>query len=516
MWCRPTAAGLAAMLAVTTSASVPAQSPADPAGNIWPSLAPTNASSISPAPQVARVQLPEGPPLSPRRPSTTVPALGELQPGAGEIFLPPPAVPPVPPGMKMLEEAEEVTAGQEKLSLDTFEQLACLNNPTLVQAKAQVQGTVGKAIQAGLWPNPLVFYVHEQIGVAGTPGEFLGGMVRQEIPVAHKRQLSRAKFLARTRVTEWIAVAQEWQVLNDVRIHYFRTLGQQEIVEIQKELLKSAEDSLVTARELYNLGRATRADVHLANVALQQQRLTLLRAENSLRRSWQDVTALAGVDLPYQPVDGPLETDTPPIQWDWALGRLMEESPQLLQARVKLEGDRIQLQRELVEPVPNIFVQGGSGYNYVENEAVGVAKIFMEVPLWDKNQGTIRQARADLARQQAEIRRLELLLRRELGRVYDLYLTALQHVQNFEQVMLPESRMAYEVRLDSYEDDRIQWTDVLAAQTAYFTLRAQYVQHLIQLRESEVLITGYLLHNGLMVPERPTPPEHIDVSPQPR
>ena len=242
----------------------------------------------------------------------------------------------------------------------------------------------------------------------------------------------------------------------------------------------------------------------------------MLRAENTLRRTWQDLTTAVGIDAPYQPLAGPLELNVPPIEWDWALGRLMEEAPQLQQARVTLEGDQIQLERELVEPVPNIFVQGGSGYDFETKQNVGSVKVFMEVPLWDKNQGTIRQARSDLARQQAEIRRVELLLRRELGRVYDLYLSALQHVQNFEQVILPEARQAYELRLDSYEDDRIPWTDVLAAQSGYFALRAQYVQHLIQLRDSEVLITGYLLQGGLMVPERPTPPQHIDVSPQPR
>lgn len=484
----------------------------------WPGSATTRSSDGGGA--ASRIQAVQvrnaGVQPAPRASETVAPPQGELQPGAGEIYQAPPAVPPVPLSMQVLEEAEQITARRDQLTLEAFEQLACANNPTLVQAKAQVQGTLGKAIQAGLWPNPVFLYVQEQIGVMDTPGEFVGGQVRQEIPTAHKLQLSREKFLARTRVSEWIALAQEWQVLNDVRIHYFRTLGQQEIVEIQKELLKSAEDSLVTTRELYNIGRATRADVHLANVALQQQRLTVLRAENALRRSWQDLTSLTGVDLPYQPLAGPLELLVAPIEWDWALERLILEAPQLQQARVKLEGDRIQLERELVEPVPNIFVQAGAGRNFEAEQTVGVAQVFMEVPLWDKNQGTIRQAHSDLARQQAEIRRIELLLRRELGRVYDLYLTALQHVQNYEQVILPEARQAYEVRLDSYEEDRIPWTDVLAAQSGYYTLRSQYVQNLVQLRESEVLITGYLLHGGLMVPERPTPPQHIDVSPQPR
>ncbi|MGE0758403.1 MAG: TolC family protein [Pirellulaceae bacterium] len=418
--------------------------------------------------------------------------------------------------MHALQQVEESTAIAETVDLESLEFAACQNNPTLVQAKAQIQGTLGKAIQAGLWPNPVFMYVQEQIGVEGTPGEFTGGVVQQEIPTAHKLQLSRAKYLSRTNVSEWIALAQEWQVLNDVRIHFFRALGHQQLVEIQKELLRNSEDSLVTTRELYNLGRATLDDVHLANVALQQQRLAVLRAENTLRCTWQELTAVVGIDLPFGVLSGTLETDVEMIEWQAALDRLMESAPQLQQARAKLEGDQLQVERELVESVPNIVVQGGAGQNFEAGQAVGTFQVRMEVPLWDKNQGTIRQARSDLARQHAEIRRLELVLRRELGRVYDQYLSAFQHVQNYKSVILPESRRVYEIRLDSYEDDRITWQSVLAAQQGYFALRGQYVEQLIALRENEVLILGFLLHGGLMVPERPTPPEHIDVSPQPR
>jgi outer membrane protein, heavy metal efflux system len=460
----------------------------------------------------AQADLPRPLPTQPVPPS----ARGELLPGVGEVFTPPPNVPATPQGMQALEAASEATVETPAINLETLEEMACANNPTLIQAKAQVQGTLGMAIEAGLWPNPVFRYIQEQIGVENTPGEFVGGAVQQEIPTAHKRQLSRAKFLARTKVSEWIALGQEWQVLNDVRMHYFRTVGRQEIVAIQREMLKNAEDAALTARELYNLGRATRADVHLANVSLQQQRLQLLLAENRLRHSWQDLTAFVGVDLPFRPIGGSLEVPMQPIEWESALDRLLAEAPQLQEARAKLDGDRLQLERELVEPVPNIVVQAGAGQNFEANQGVGMLQIAMEVPLWDKNQGTIRQARADLARQHAEIRRIELLLRRQLAEVYERYVTAAQHVANFEQVILPEARRAYEIRLDSYKADRIQWTDVLVAERGYFALRIQYVEQLTELRETEVLIVGYLLHGGLSAPERPTPPGHIDASPRPR
>ena len=84
-----------------------------------------------------------------------------------------------------------------RLELAAVEALAIASNPTLVQAHAQVEGTLGKALQAGLWPNPVLGYEGEKIGVDGTAGEFQGGFVRQEFVTAKKRRVSREKYLAR-------------------------------------------------------------------------------------------------------------------------------------------------------------------------------------------------------------------------------------------------------------------------------------------------------------------------------
>jgi outer membrane protein TolC len=56
---------------------------------------------------------------------------------------------------------------------------------------------------------------------------------------------------------------------------------------------------VLTTRERYNVGQATRAEVHLANVALQRTRLDLLRSENDYRQTFEVLTALVGVDLPW-------------------------------------------------------------------------------------------------------------------------------------------------------------------------------------------------------------------------
>lgn len=431
---------------------------------------------------------------------------------AGKKFQGIPATPAEPEAIAI---NNSIGARGEPLTLESLEAIACQNNPTLLQARSQVQGELGKAIQAGLWPNPTINYVQEQIGVMNTAGEFVGGTISQRIVTGRKLHLSRAKFLARTQAAEWTALEQQYRVLNDIRIHYYHTQGQYELVGIHQEMLKSAEDSVLTARERFNVGQATRADVHKANIMLQRARLDLLKVENEYHQSFEVLSSLVGVDLPLAPLTTPLNGDLTPIDYQEAFARLVEQSPQIQGARCKLKSDQITVRREIVEPIPDIVVEGGVGYNAEANQAVGDARISLEVPLYDWNQGTIRQAEADYTRQQGEVRRIEKMLKQELARTYRTYLTALQHAKEYDRVILPEARTAYELQLRSYKDNRIAWDEVLRSQQDYYMLRAEYVRNLIAWRESETMIVGFLLHGGLNAPSM-SPAGHINVAPKPR
>lgn len=441
----------------------------------------------------------------------------------GRRFVPPLSLPPSPAGVEsLMKQQTQKEEGASGLTLESLLSMAMESNPTLVQAQQQVQGTLGKAIEAGLYPNPTFYYIAEQIFVdsstdTDTPGEFQGGAIQQEFVTANKREISRRKYQQRAKTAEWLAVAQQWRVCNDVRIHFWNTLGHRQIVDIRRELLKAAEDKSLTTRERYNLGQATRAELHLSNVALQRARLSFLNAENMYRSQFTILSSLAGLELEPQPLKGNISEGTETlIDFNNAVEKLYSDSPEVLAATAKWQADCITLERERVEPVPNIFVKAATGYNHESREPVASVQVFMEVPIFDRNQGTIQQAEADLARQNAEIRRTKLRLRQELAVRYQKYLTALQHVIEFESVILPEAKAAYSNQLDAYKENRQNWDDVLKTQQEYYSLREQYVQNLIMWRTNETLINGFLLHGGLTAAPSPTPPGHIDSVAQPR
>ncbi len=428
-----------------------------------------------------------------------------------------PSLPPASPAavtQTPLKNGNEHMAGP--FTLERFERLAQQHNPTLIQARNQIKGERAKALQAGLYPNPLIGYSGEQIGVNGTAGELQGGFVQQQIVTAGKLRLSREKYLARASAAEFQNLAQEYRIINEVRIRYYRVLGAQERLAITQELLKTSEDALVTVKEMVNVGQANQADLHQAKVLLGEQQLNVKMAENDLEMEWEWLMTVVGLPQPRTLLMGSLESQTDPLKWETALQRLLRDSPELGLARAVLKADEITVKREKVQPIPDLMLRGSAGHNYETRETVYGLGAFIEVPIFDWNQGTIQQAQADWRQQQAQVRVTELRLRRSLAEQFRRYRTALQHVDNYREVLLPESQARYRIRLKSYGENRETWPAILEAQQDFFGRRLTYIDNLVALRSTWVAIDGLLLVDGLIPPGGVTLPGHIDAVPKPR
>ncbi len=418
-----------------------------------------------------------------------------------DLMVPPAAMP------------EEDTA----LTLQDLEGIALANNPTLVQANAQFRGEQGAAYQAGLPFNPVIGYTGEQIGVNGTAGELQGGFVAQEIVTGGKLRLSRAKWAQRARIAATNARAQQQRVLNDVQTQFYRTLAAQRVVEIHRKLVANGEDNIQTHREMLNLGQTTASAVLQAEVELRRDQLNLKDAENDLQQAWRTLVALVGCpQLTPTRLEDSLSTTQEPLGYELALWQLLCSSPELVAARQKIRHDQIQLEREQVEPIPNILVDARVGRNFEAGDTTAGVSIGLPIPLFDRNQGTIQQAQADLTRGQAEARRLELELQTRLAAEYRSYLSAWQRVEEYQATMLPKSIEATELLRKSYQERRAPWVDVLASQRLQMTLEAEYVESLKTYHQADIAIRGMLLSGGLTEAPAAIGGGHIDATPKPR
>lgn len=404
------------------------------------------------------------------------------------------------------------------LDLTSLEQLALRNNPTMVQAGAQVGISRGKALQAGLHPNPTIGYAGDQIGAEGTAGELQGMFIEQEIVTGGKLQLSRRKYLQEAHEAEIQVLAQQYRVLYGVRSAYYQVLARQRRLELRRQLAANSAEALKTLDELVNVGQANRSDVLRAKVQSQRAQADLRTAERRYQGSWEELTAVVGVpDMPIATLPGTLESsNNKMLDRDTILNNLLMGSPELGFAQAEVERDRIGLQRECVEPVPNVRFQGSTGYNFEVQDTVANVQVGLVIPLWDRNQGTIFQARSELTRAQAEVSRVDLMLRRRFAQVFTDYETATVSAKTYHDEVLPPAEESYRLYLDSFEKHRAAWPQVVDAQRDYFELMEEYLDQLLEARRAEARLNAYLLDDGIQQPPEPSPAGHRDATPRPR
>lgn len=402
--------------------------------------------------------------------------------------------------------------------LESLEQLALERNPTLVQAGAQVTISRGAALQAGLYPNPTAGYIAEQIGAEGTPGELQGLFVEQEIVTGGKLELSRSKYAQEARQAQLQVAAQRYRVLYGVKVAYFEVLASQRRVEVERELQANAQETAKTLRELENVGQANRADVVQSKLELNRSQTQLSVAETRLQGKLEELAAVIGApEQPLGTLQGVLELDADHgIDRNTVLANILTCSPEILFARAEVVRDRIAVDRERVEPIPNVNLRAASGYNFETDNTTAGVEVGLRLPLWDKNQGTILQAQAELGRAQAEVGRVELTLRQRFAEAFTEYEAARVSALTYQNELLPQAAEVQKLYREAFEQRRAAWPQVLVAQRDYYSLYEEYLSTLVAARRAEASLSTFLLTGGLEQPPEPTPQGHRDATPKPR
>jgi cobalt-zinc-cadmium efflux system outer membrane protein len=416
---------------------------------------------------------------------------------------------PVTPGSAANGAAAPGSQTSAAIGLADLELIAQQRNPTLAEAGANVEAARGRALQSGLYPNPTVGYNGEQIGAPNearrrTAGEQQGLFIDQTFVTAGKLRLNRARYCQEVTQAELQAQAQQFRVLNGVCVRFYQLLAMQRLLDVRAELLKVAEDAVTTTEELANVGAANRADLLQARIEARQERVGLENARALYAAAWQQLNAFLGnPGLPADRLRGDLESGCAVPDFDATLAHLLAASPEAQVARVEITRSQFALRREQAETVPNLNVRVSTGYDFQDRGVTTSVQVGGRLPVFDRNQGNIRSAQAQLARAQAEVTRVELSLAQRLAREYARYRTAAALVESYRKDNLPEAREAFELYLDSFRKRRAAWPQVLVAQRTYFQIRVDYVQALEQMRRSEVAILGLLLVDGLEEPPGP-------------
>jgi cobalt-zinc-cadmium efflux system outer membrane protein len=399
------------------------------------------------------------------------------------------------------------------LRLEDLEQMALQANPTLAQADAAIRAAEGKRVQAGLPPNPIVGYAGEELAfrAIGEKSEHLA-FIEQTIPLGGKLRKSRALAAQEKLQTEQVAAAQKQRILNGVRVLFYRALGAQQLVEVRTELAKLSRDAVKVTGELFNVGQADRPDVAQIRIEAERAELDLIMAENEQAQVWLELGAVVGnPSLKPARLVGELEKNLPALDAQNLLPQLLANSPEIKRARTGVERARAMIARAKAEVMPDLFVRGGIGYNreLLEKEIPNAGRtgpeaqleVGLRVPLFNRNQGGIAAAMAELDIAEREVQRLELLLRARFASAYRSYLNAQRIAAQYEKQIVPQAQSAYDMYLKNFRGMAAAYPQVLIAQRTLFQVRADYIAALVDTWQNAILLQGYLLSGALEAPD---------------
>ena len=347
--------------------------------------------------------------------------------------------------------------------LEEFVALAERSHPKLLAARAAVEAARGKAVQARLYPNPMMAGSSPQI--AGANSQW-NGFVTQDIVTAGKLRLSQQAALRDVQKTQYELIRARFDVLTGVRGTFYALLVTQRQAEIYKLLLDIARRSYDIGAELAEAGEVTKTDVLFWSIEKDRAEVRLLNASVFIETRRRQLAAALG--LPRADV-GTIEADLFQPLPNFDLKRLQEavaaRNARPRAAEAGIAQAQWALERAVVEPIPNINVLGGYQRQVdFPPQDQGLMQVMMEVPLFDRNQGNIRSARADIASSRAALREIEIDLATQAAQVINGYRSSQRIVDWYEEYILPKARETLQVTQQLYARGEVTFLNLLEAQ----------------------------------------------------
>jgi outer membrane protein, heavy metal efflux system len=355
--------------------------------------------------------------------------------------------------------------------------LAC--HPALRSAAAAVESARGAAIQAGLPPNPVFGFEADTIGSGSTAGQ-QGAKYEQLIKTAGKLKLAQAAALVDVVNAQVAYRRTEIDVATQIRSAYFGVLVAEESLRLAHALSRFAEAMFRVQVDQVRAGQAAAYEPIALRALVGQARVTLTQAQNHYYSAWRQLGAAIGQpDLPVGRVAGYAAMGEPELPYETIRDRMLCMHTDLVTAANSVIKARYNLTRAKITPIPDVALKVVVQKDFTTPPFATCANVEVGVPIpvWDRNQGGIQQASADVSKSLEDIPKIKLDLLTKLADATERYQNNRQIVDTYLLHVLPDQVRAYRgiVQRSQQEPDRASFGDIVTAQQQLNTFLATYL-----------------------------------------
>jgi cobalt-zinc-cadmium efflux system outer membrane protein len=364
-----------------------------------------------------------------------------------------------------------------RLSLTEAVQLAEEYNPRLLYAKAGVERASAAIVTSRAYPNPEfnTFFGNQYIRLLGAvPGFMEHYSASQQIELPSVRATRRAAATQGQVSSRLFQDDARLTVRTSVKQAFYEALRRRAEYALLEENLRLVEDLQRRIAVQVQEGEAARLELTRADSEVAIARTLTRSADLRYRNAIAILRTAVSAPLPanFEP-EGQIDISTVLPTLEELREEMYAKHPMLAALRSEVERERAELENEMAQRKPAPVFRG----EYERQPDLGFYRfgISIPVPIWNRREGPIGEAAAEVNQARAALRLRQLEMTSMLEAAYGQYEVARQQVASFQQGVLPGAEAAVEAAQAAFRFGERGIIDVLDAQRVLRTVRLDYL-----------------------------------------
>jgi len=355
-------------------------------------------------------------------------------------------------------------------------------HPLLREAVARARGAAGAAAAAGALPNPVLGLSAGE----GRPRD--GGASRREWGYSLELPLeflaTRGPRVAAARATEegvrQDAMQVRAQVTRELRRTFVALVHDQSVVEAGDALAGQATQLAALVRKRAERGEGRPTEVPRAEIELERLRNTVERARATAEATRLRLSTWLGA--PVDRADADLSAALPLLPLMELEERVLESSPVVKASRARLLAASEEASAERWERFPKLAL-GGSHATELDRTSSTLAAT-VTLPLWNWNQGKVRQAEAAQEAERARLDATSRELRAGLSDAWQGCAAGQSAARRFREEILPRAEGSARTLGRAFELGEAGLLDVIDARRVLLDTGREYLDLLLDMQNA--------------------------------
>jgi cobalt-zinc-cadmium efflux system outer membrane protein len=384
---------------------------------------------------------------------------------------------------------------------------ALRDNPQLAGYPLEFQAAGGRALQASLRPNPEL-----SVDVENAWWDY-PGTTRTETTYGISQLVELGKRSSRIRKaeTETDVLRLEYEIAKfnivaEVKRAFVTFLSAGKKLALTREANKIATQLATAVSDRVAAGAVSPIEETRARVALAVSSADVERTAREVETARRELAAAMGEATPsFDLPSGDLDEDLS-VPAAENISERIATTPDVTRWGAELGRRNAALNAERTMAVPDVTLKGGIKRFRESSENTFVLGFSVPLPLFNRNQGAIREAEAQRDKVAVERKTTEVFLHSQVGQRLAALAAAAREASLLRQEAVPGAQSAYDAVSEGYLLGKFRYLDVLDTGKSLIETRLRYLEAMTALNLARVDLERLLavapLGNGSATPNQ--------------